>query len=67
MHFPVMSNNPPSLSLPNVMDFITTVAGTKATLSCLTRLICLLLSKVPKGNDASVTSPAYLQRGYFPA
>lgn len=48
-----MSNNPPLLSLLNVMDF-TTVAGIKATLSCLTRLICLLLSKVPKGEAAYV-------------
>lgn len=44
------------------MDFITTVAGilTKATLSCLTRLICLLLSKVPKGKAAYVRMPLSL-------
>lgn len=55
--FPIQSDNTLSQSLLNVMDFTTPVASplTKATLSCLTRLICLLLSKDPKGKAAYVT------------
>lgn len=54
--FPILNDNPPLCSL-NVRDFTTPVVGllTKATLSCLTRLICLQLSKVPKGKVAYAT------------
>lgn len=54
MPFPIMSNIPLSLNLLNVMDFIITVAAIEATLRYLQKLICLLLSEVPKGKDASV-------------
>lgn len=53
MHFPAMSNNPPLLSLLNVMHFITRVTSVKAILCCLTKLICLFLREVPIGKDAS--------------
>lgn len=41
------SNNPPSASRLNVMGFITTAAGMKATLYCLPRRKCLHPSVAP--------------------